>query len=81
MIVYFLVTNSKRCSIVPLPDDVYELPKDKQASAKDRVKESKEFIVKGTKRVMEKVNEIRQNFSKAVLAGKRSGSGKIVFEF
>ena len=40
-------------SIVPLPDDFDELPKDKQASAEDRVKESKELIVKGTKRVME----------------------------
>ena len=62
-------------SIVPLPDDFDELPKDKQASAKDRVKESKELVVKGTKRVMEKVKESRQNFSKAMLASKRSFRG------
>ena len=30
---------------------------------------------------MEKVKEIRQNFSKAVVSGSRSGSGKIVYEF
>eukprot|EP00112_Aurelia_sp_Birch-Aquarium-sp1_P004609 Seg1522.13 transcript_id=Seg1522.13/GoldUCD/mRNA.D3Y31 product="hypothetical protein" protein_id=Seg1522.13/GoldUCD/D3Y31 len=30
---------------------------------------------------MEKVKETRQNFSKAVVAGSRSGSGKIVYEF
>lgn len=30
---------------------------------------------------MEKVKEIRQNFAKAVVAGNRSGSGKIVYEF
>ena len=28
-----------------------------------------------------KLKEIRQNFSKAVVSGSRSGSGKIVFEF
>ena len=30
---------------------------------------------------MEKVKEIRQNFSKAVVTGSRSGSGKLVYEF
>lgn len=30
---------------------------------------------------MKKVKEIRQNFSKAVVSGSRSGSGKIVYEF
>lgn len=30
---------------------------------------------------MEKVIEIRQNFSKAVVSGSRSGSEKIVYEF
>lgn len=30
---------------------------------------------------MEKVKEIRQNFSKVVVLGRRSGSGKIVFEY
>ena len=38
-------------------------------------------IQKGHQRTQEKVKEIRQNFSKAVTAGRRSGSGKIVYEF
>ena len=31
--------------------------------------------------VQEKVKEIRQSFSNAVTNGRRSGSGKIVFEY
>ena len=46
-----------------------------------REKESKEAIKKGSKRIQEKVKEIRQNFSKAVVSGSRSGSGKIVYEY
>ena len=36
---------------------------------------------KGKNRVIEKTKEIRQLFSKAVVSGSRSGSGKIVFEY
>lgn len=39
------------------------------------------MITKGQKRVMEQVKEIRQSFSKAVVSGSRSGSGKLVYEF
>lgn len=39
------------------------------------------MIKKGYTRIQEKLKEIRQNFSKAVTAGSRSGSGKIVLEF
>ena len=38
------------------------------------------MIRKGHVRIEEKIKDIRQNFSKAVVAGTRSGSGKIVFE-
>ena len=31
-------------------------------------------------RIQEKIRDVRQNFSKAVEAGARSGNGKIVFE-
>ena len=47
----------------------------------EKEKESKELIKRGTKRIQEKLKEIRQHFSKAVVSGSRSGSGKIVFEF
>ena len=64
-----------------LPDDFNDMSKEEKDLAKERVKLSKELISKGTKRIMEKVKEIRQSFSKAVISGRRSGSGKIVFEF
>ena len=41
----------------------------------------RELISKGYHRVVEKVKEIRQNFSKAVVQGTRSGCGKFVYEF
>ncbi len=37
-------------------------------------------MLKGHQLVQEKIKEIRQNFSEAVTAGTRSGSGKIVLE-
>jgi hypothetical protein len=38
-------------------------------------------IQKGHQRIQEKVKEIRQSFSKAITSGRRSGSGKLVYEF
>eukprot|EP00112_Aurelia_sp_Birch-Aquarium-sp1_P020804 Seg5442.1 transcript_id=Seg5442.1/GoldUCD/mRNA.D3Y31 product="hypothetical protein" protein_id=Seg5442.1/GoldUCD/D3Y31 len=43
-------------------------------------KKENDLISKGKNRIIEKVKEIRQNFSKAVTSGTRSGSGKIVCE-
>ncbi|CAB4002587.1 Hypothetical predicted protein [Paramuricea clavata] len=40
-----------------------------------------ELTKKGYSRIREKIKDIRQNFSQAVTNGRRSGSGKIVFEF
>ena len=63
-----------------LPEDLNDL------SEKERVINSKEFKQqsklwsRGKSRVMEKIKEIRQRFSKAVISGSRSGSGKLVFE-
>ena len=64
-----------------LPGNFDQLSKEEKAKAKLLTKKGKEPIDKGTKRIMEKVKEIRQNFAKAVVAGSRSGSGKIVYEF
>ena len=44
-------------------------------------KEEKELMIRGRNRTIEKVKDIRQNFSKAVTTGTRSGSEKIVYEF
>ena len=41
----------------------------------------KSCIAKGYNRIVEKVKEIRQSFSKAVVSGTRRGCAKIVFEF
>ena len=44
-------------------------------------KEEKELMIRDRNRIIGKVKDIRQNFSKAVTTGARSGSGKIVYEF
>ena len=64
-----------------LPSNFENLKGLERERAKKSVKDAKDMITRGQKRVMEKVKEIRQNFSKAVVAGSRSGSGKIVYEF
>ena len=68
-------------ALTPLPSNFEQLSKEDKAKAKLLQKKSKELIDKGIKQIMEKVKEIRQNFAKAVVAGNRSGSGKIVYEF
>ena len=68
-------------AVTSLPDDFEQLSKEDKAKAKLLQKISKELIEKGNKRIIEKVKEIRQNFAKAVVAGRRSGSGKIMYEF
>ena len=66
---------------VALPGNFEDLTGVEREKAKKSVKDAKDLITRGQKRMMEKVKEIRQNFSKAVVAGSRSGSGKIVYEF
>ncbi len=43
-------------------------------------KKENDLISKGRNRIIEKVKDVRQSFSKAVTCGTRSGSGKIVCE-
>ena len=64
-----------------LLEDFENLDTKEKAPAKAAVKDLKEQIDKGTKRVTEKVKEMHQNFSKVIIKGSRSGSGKLVFEF
>ena len=66
---------------IALPDNFDILSKEEENKAKNSAKESRDLITKGQKRVMKKVKEIRQNFSKAVASGSRSGSGKFFYEF
>ena len=65
---------------VALPGNFENLTGVEKEKANKSVKDAKDLITRGQKRVMEKVKEIRQNFSKAVVAGSRSGSGKFVYE-
>ena len=65
---------------INMPHNFEVLSKEQVNEVKASLKQSKEFIARGTRRVMEKVKEIRQSFSKAVVSGSRSGSGKIVYE-
>ena len=64
-------------SLVPL-QDLSEEEKDVYLKQK---KEETASIQRGHQRIQEKIKEIRQNFAKAVTAGTRSGSGRIVYEF
>ena len=71
----------RRVKAEALPEDFENLDTKQKALAKAAVKDSKEQIHKDTKRIIEKVKEMRQNFSKAIIKGSRSGSGKLVFKF
>ena len=71
------------------PVDVYspdpEVPVTKMSQEEKheyqrRLKVDKDNIKKAYARIKEKVKDIRQSFSHAVTTGRRSGSGKIVFE-
>ena len=57
-----------------------QLSQEDQVTVKKEIKIQKELTVKGKSRIQEKIKEIRQSFSKAVVSGSRSGSGKLVFE-
>jgi molecular chaperone GrpE (heat shock protein) len=57
-----------------------EMTKEEKDAHIKKAKLQREQIKKGYGRVQEKIKEIRQNFSSAVVNGRRSGSGKIVFE-
>ena len=64
-------------SLVPID----ELSKEEKEAFHARKKKENDLISRGHARIQEKVKEIRQSFSKAVTAGTRSGSGKIMYEF
>ena len=57
-----------------------ELNEDEKKRYTAMVKDEKKLILQGYNRVLEKVKILRQGFSKAVTAGTRSGSGKLVYD-
>ena len=62
-------------------NDIQKLNRKEKSEYYHKVKEDLDLIKKGYSRSQEKVKEIRQNFSRAIVSGRRSGSGKLVFEF
>lgn len=57
-----------------------EMTKEEKDIHIKEAKRQREQIKKGYGRIQEKVKEIRQNFSSAMVNGRRSGSGKVVFQ-
>ena len=64
-------------SVPDVPENFHELSLEEQEAIKADIKD---VIAKAHKRVVEKTKEIRQNYSKAVVSGRRSGSGKLIYE-
>ena len=63
-----------------LLEDFNGLSEEERMIKRKEFKQESKLWSRGKSRVMEKIKEIRQKFSKAVISGSRSGSGKLVFE-
>ena len=70
-----------RVSLSAPTGPIEDMSKEDKKKFLAKQKEENSQIQKGHQRIQEKVKEIRQNFSKAVTTGKRSGSGKLIYEF
>lgn len=57
-----------------------ELTDDEKKMYNETMKKEQQLILQGYNRIIEKVKIMRQGFSKAVISGSRSGSGKIVYD-
>ena len=55
---------------------------DKTATKEEKAlfNDRKKLVTRGYKRIQEKIKDLRQGFSKAIVNGTRSGSGKFVYE-
>ena len=55
---------------------------DKTATKEEKAlfNDRKKLVIRGYKRIQEKIKDLRQGFSKAIVNGTRSGSGKFVYE-
>ena len=67
------------------PVDISERPRvefneEEKQILNAKLKEDQKLIAQGYNRVIEKVKILRQGFSKAVISGTRSGSGKLVYD-
>ena len=62
------------------PIEMQGLCEEERKEERNRMKMQEQSIKQGYNRILEKVKDIRQRFSKAIVQGSRSGSGKIVME-
>ena len=59
------------------PENFGQLSQEDQVAVKQEIKIRTELIVTGKSKIQEKTKEFRQSFSKAVVSGSHSGSGKL----
>ena len=62
------------------PIEMQGLCEEERKEERNRMKMQEQSIKQGYNRILEKVKDIRQRFSKAIVQGSRSGSGNIVME-
>ena len=62
-----------------LHQDFNELPEEEKEYLNEKLKKQQSLFIRGRNRIMKKTKEIRQTFSKEVVSGSRSRSGKLVF--
>ena len=62
------------------PTEFDSLTEEEKKEERKRMKQREASIKQGYNRILEKIKDIRQRFSNAVVQGSRSGSGKIVME-
>ena len=67
-------------SITPPARQMQELKQQEKAVYDVQSKQENNLISRGHNRILEKVKSLRQGFFKAVLAGRRSGCGKLVYD-
>ena len=67
-------------SVTPPPRQMQELNQQEKAVYDVQSKQENNLISRGHNRILEKAKSLRQGFSKAVLAGGRSGSGTLLYD-
>ena len=59
---------------------IWALFADCNSRRKKAYNDKKKLVTRGYQRVREKIKDLRQGFSKAILSGTRSGSGELVYD-
>jgi hypothetical protein len=62
------------------PYSLIVIPENSSKEEKKAYNDKKKLVTRGYQRVREKIKDLRQGFSKAILSGTRSGSGELVYD-